>query len=1554
MNKQVKYTYSGMRQDTSNSKFNNEFYFEGMNIRILATNNQSSGSITNTKGNEFLLQIPIPVINNIDKTITYNDVVLPYTNTEIDSLVNSSLSQIIIGNCRTKNGFVIFSTNNSGLDCIWFLEENDLTIRLLYIRNLNFNTNSPIQALNNYENSKIDKVYWVDGKEQLRVINIYHSLENEDLEELIDLSESLISIVSDINFSNVNIESVSYGGSHTAGMIQYAYSYYKINGSESIISPLSNLIPLGKSVIQGGNLNEIVGTIPKIVIENLDDRFTNLKLYAIKYTSLNALPSINVIADRSIFGLSSFTYYDDGKVLYPATIEDIALDFNKIIVPKHIESKNNRLFAFNYKDKFYKLTQQKNNLDCRAYAFPINNSNTTVFNNVTGYNEGTDTVLGTTTAINYTTNILNPNFLTYNNPSINGQYLVNKYQPNSAILGGEGYFLKYEIIRTIVNSNSVYDYRFFKDNELYRIAIQFYNKYGIKSTPNWIADFIVTSDTTENNLSGNYAGIKLTLKPEFFVWLNTQSNFLDDDGNYDDFLKPVGFKLVRGNRTINDKSIIDQGIINGMMACSSEKGFVDLPSEISRANSSIKIPSLMRRFDNYLCPMYQNNTYTRVDSYSNHPELAPYADRSGSPGSEAYSPTLDPLVDGGDVDDSQRTSIYQFNKLMQFYSPGILFNRINNIESNKCRVVGGIINNDNSLKAKKENWQSATFSEDALYAGVISPFDVKSTNIIYDYNPLNGEGLMARGIYGPGKIHQNTERKETFTYQFFRNYSGDFIMNQENIVYDIYGTPEIVESDQTTTKYNNDSKLTYVNNMNALSSNLAGADDLSNTDNVIIESILTKGSRCSIFALGEDDDDVTDRKNIEDLFVDSNFSVINSTPVYPDRKIYVHHIVNTIADVVFPFTDEYVGVLDSNEVYYNNDLVNVVDFFNSQNVNFIFTDLTDYVATATIANNNSIIAFSDGIDTDYYMVDDYSTGLSGITLLGSDFNYRVPTGVNEVNKYINSFSEISSINTFTIYTGYKVCAKDTNIIYEYNGTSGDPISTRWDNIGTITLLPPLNVDGGLGIILEYVNDTKLFYVGSYYGGNSYESKTKTVYVEASDYYSLNPLVTQYIINDPGDTFVQEYSILRLGKQEAVPYSSAFIRLSEIVKVRLESEINQNKRNDLSIDEPNSIWQPSQGDYHSYNTVYSQSPNLITSQDISYEVKQNELYDVGIIASGFKRPGEIIDNWTNFNILDTMNLEGKYGSINAVVKHKDEIITFQDNAIAQISINPRVQIQGDDGVAIKLGTGNLLDRYTYINTNSGTLNKWGVISTNSGIFYYDTINNSLNILSNDSKLSDLKHLHSFFQKNINSNIIKEDNHILRNGIQFGYDYLNNDIYFTFLQGQNSKTINFNELQNEFVSLHGFKPSFYFNKGKIFLTTESSNTELYNHLEGIYNTYYGEESPSYIIYNLNPEPDDVETVFDNIEFKSELYLNGVDIPNQTITDIQCYNEYQDSGLVPLVNRRNGNLRRKFRDWNAFIPREGRFRIRGPYSKLKLEFKNDNNKKLILHDMIVSYTT
>ena len=122
--------------------------------------------------------------------------------------------------------------------------------------------------------------------------------------------------------------------------------------------------------------------------------------------------------------------------------------------------------------------------------------------------------------------------------------------------------------------------------------------------------------------------------------------------------------------------------------------------------------------------------------------------------------------------------------------------------------------------------------------------------------------------------------------------------------------------------------------------------------------------------------------------------------------------------------------------------------------------------------------------------------------------------------------------------------------------------------------------------------------------------------------------------------------------------------------------------------------------------------------------------------------------------------------------------------------------------------------------------------------------------------------------------------------------------------------------------------------------------------MYNNYYGGYYPSYIILQINPESDHT-VVFDSIFYNSEIYLSDVDQPDKTLTHVQAYNEWQDSGRVPLVVGRDKNLRRKFREWKAEIPREGRNRMRNPWIKLKLELENTDNYKLILHDVIISYT-
>jgi len=103
-------------------------------------------------------------------------------------------------------------------------------------------------------------------------------------------------------------------------------------------------------------------------------------------------------------------------------------------------------------------------------------------------------------------------------------------------------------------------------------------------------------------------------------------------------------------------------------------------------------------------------------------------------------------------------------------------------------------------------------------------------------------------------------------------------------------------------------------------------------------------------------------------------------------------------------------------------------------------------------------------------------------------------------------------------------------------------------------------------------------------------------------------------------------------------------------------------------------------------------------------------------------------------------------------------------------------------------------------------------------------------------------------------------------------------------------------------------------------------------------------------INPEPD-VDCIFNNIIYKSEVYIDEVDVSDNTLSWIRAYNEYQDSGVTNLVTR--VNLDRTFRDWKAFVPRDGRDRIRNPWMFLELGFNNTENQKLVLHDLNVLYT-
>ena len=81
-----------------------------------------------------------------------------------------------------------------------------------------------------------------------------------------------------------------------------------------------------------------------VKISDIDTSYTNIKIYAIKYTSYNQAPGISVISDQTVPSSGEIVFYDDGSVLADISNETFLFLGGDVIIPKNMEVKNNRMF----------------------------------------------------------------------------------------------------------------------------------------------------------------------------------------------------------------------------------------------------------------------------------------------------------------------------------------------------------------------------------------------------------------------------------------------------------------------------------------------------------------------------------------------------------------------------------------------------------------------------------------------------------------------------------------------------------------------------------------------------------------------------------------------------------------------------------------------------------------------------------------------------------------------------------------------------------------------------------------------------------------------------------------------------------------------------------------------------------------------------------------------------------------------------------------------------------------------------------------------------------
>lgn len=234
----------------------------------------------------------------------------------------------------------------------------------------------PISAVGVYERDDIVKVYWTDGYNPVRFINIM----DDDLStKTVDQFELLPNFPIDTS-SPGRPEFVEYtSGSLTNSSIQYAYQFFNKYNQSTAVSLLTPAIPVfpGSDEAQypkdiyGGNVGEDSGRGIKVSITIPEDiKYEWVRLISLTYTTYTGLPTVKIVKELQIdttdYTDSAKNLYiiDNGDSLSELTYEDFLILNRRNLVAKTIELKDNRLFIGNIVESTFDVE-----FDARAYRF---------------------------------------------------------------------------------------------------------------------------------------------------------------------------------------------------------------------------------------------------------------------------------------------------------------------------------------------------------------------------------------------------------------------------------------------------------------------------------------------------------------------------------------------------------------------------------------------------------------------------------------------------------------------------------------------------------------------------------------------------------------------------------------------------------------------------------------------------------------------------------------------------------------------------------------------------------------------------------------------------------------------------------------------------------------------------------------------------------------------------------------------------------------------------------------------------------------------------------
>lgn len=1554
MLKSISFRIKGMQRDLSASAFSPEYAYENRNIRIMPTDESTLFSMVNEKGN---------------------------LTTDIEN-IGHTLSGTPIGQAQIDDNWVIFTTSKSlGSDDriykLWFNEDSKLEGKLLYLGSLGFSTDHPIETLSFYENSDIKKIYWVDGLNQPRVINIMAA--DEIIQKWTDTSFDFVQRLKLQEVVNINRDIVT-NGNFSPGVIQYAFTYVNSYAQESNIFYTSPLYYISYNN-RGANPEDKIGNSFNIAIDKIDKNFEYVRVYSIHRTSIDAIPTIKRVVDLAIAipGRYRLPYFADiyntedirvlsvssGSYTSLTLIPNESTDpvykwvlnssqYSQVSLPGgnivYIEKgKTLEIIVSNPGIRGDTRLYYQNNIldDPSTYILVDDYSKSHASYTDTGESGdiidptellyvGGEEIIASTIAQKDNTLFLGDIILNRSLISSTVKDYCKSLTPTFGVIGHAiespeptGYYPYYNSLK-----QSSADIKTFKYLETYRLGLQFQHYTGKWSEPVWVKDVRNTV-----HIESNYSSKEIV-------------NLIQCD---------VLFK----NRTIINE-LLSQGYI--------------------RVRPLIVFPSLYDReciCQGILCP----TVYNVQDRYNNAPfSQSSWFVRANAPFDEYKAFHYKQVGDDYSADTNGRDT----GDFVNFTNSraGIMYNGKGELHSATNYDLTVTIDTTNRGAWAEFRHDYPIPSNDdrkaeiqCIYDPPINPYISIEPNIIkasewvsenkenfyvdqsiltfhspdieFDTNvrSIDSSGLKLR-IVGFVPITSFVGDIDIQTSTPPLNYQG-----QDTTAMGFYKEPIGVE---------NVSRFGYRGIMSGAFwlDELSGAPtnnptlaptgfvvypfhrngSLNNTKNA------TEGYRSAML----------DKKKLSNLRFSLNSYYFNPSDIW-----YAYTAGSTTKTGISG-----VSMFDSNEV----SLIRVPAPENSG-----LNDINYY------GNVDKIITYPlVGEKKDGYPI--VTTGLrqsannlhsifSGDYAILSESDAKQSTGTDPVSmKYKSTPHAVLALN----YTsGHKIRILPT--LMDNDVGSGN---ANWfinnENANLSNYKPFWSDSEAVGVSQDYLdiqipiikNGSKSGYgpefgwlwlaelyndnVQNRFGGQTEEAFENNQWLPAGEPVSLvdadgHPKDVVFIRWTEGDTYYQRYDHLKtypftLEDQNAI---------TDIISFMCETRVNLDGRYDRNRGQV-SNFAITPTNFNLMNDVYSQTNNFFSYRGVNSKRLNLNNFHNAITWTKTKTAGKLVDSWTNVTLASTLDLDGDKGSVRAIRRFNNNLIAFQDRGISQVLYNEQMQVSSTDGVPIEIANSGKVNGKRYITDKVGCSNKWSICETPNGIYFIDDITKGIFLFNGKlDNISDRLGFHSWINAKLTGINIWDP--VNFKGFVTYYDKVNGDVFFI----SKDECLAFSEPLSQFSSFYSYEHTPYFinlkDKG-LALNPASGGTvyRVWLHNEGDYNMYFNKYQPFSTTIIANPDMP-LDKVFNTLEFKADSW-NKDSLLNTTFDTLTTWNEYQ-SGVSTLNNviGKPATLKKKFRIWRANIPRDSsnnRDRMRNPWLYIKLSMETQNTNKTLLHDMIVHY--